>query len=145
MLAQLFLKQAVEKIGLEQKKLAPAALRLMREQKWAGTVRALRNVIEQGAVMSEGEVIRPEDFPFAAAAPNASPAPAAPEGGGISVHIPPEVVDLKAALKEVTEAAEKIIIERALTAHRGNRTHAAEALGLSRRALITKVQSYKLD
>ena len=149
MLAGHFLKQAVEKNGLEPKKLAPAAMRLLVEQKWAGNVRALRNAIEQGAVMSEGETISPEDFPFAAPPPAASvaswPAHRPPDGDGISVYIPEEVVDLKAALKEVTETAEKIIIERVLKEHAGNRTHAAEALGLSRRALITKVQTYNLN
>jgi transcriptional regulator with PAS, ATPase and Fis domain len=45
----------------------------------------------------------------------------------------------------VTEATERVIIERVLTEHHGNRTHAAEALGLSRRALITKIQAYRLD
>ena len=100
--------------------------------------------------MSEGEMINPGDFPFAASAVTASPvirASNSTPGGDdvISVHIPETVVDFKAALKEVTEAAEKIIIDRVLKAHHGNRTHAAEALGLSRRALITKVQAYNLD
>lgn len=146
MLASHFLKQAVEKNGLEQKKLAPAAMRLLVEQKWAGNVRALRNAIEQGAVMSEGEVIRPDDFPFAAPVSSVpGDCVSRPGDGRISVHIPDDVADLKAALKEVTEAAERIIIGRVLKAHGGNRTHAAEALGLSRRALITKVQTYRLD
>ena len=144
-LAAHFLKQAVEKNGLSPKKLSPAAVRLLMEQRWTGNVRALKNAIEQGAVMSEGEVIGPDDFPFAAPrAEGGAPGPSATPGG-LYVHIPENVVDLKAALREVTEATERVVIARVLEAHGGNRTHAAEALGLSRRALITKIQAYGLD
>ncbi len=144
MLAALFLKQAVTKNGLGPKKLAPATLRLLMEQKWVGNVRALRNAIEQGAIMSEGETVGPGDFPFSAPAASAE-TPSRPAPGGLQVHIPEEVIDLKAALKAVTELTERIIIARVLTEHHGNRTRAAEALGLSRRALITKVQTYHLN
>jgi DNA-binding NtrC family response regulator len=141
-LASLFLKQAVEKNGLGPKKISPAALRLLLEQKWTGNVRALRNAIEQSAVMSDGETITPEDFPFA---PAGSAAPAAPVGAsGFHLSLPEEWLDLKAALREVTGAAERQMIARALRANGGTRTRAAAALGLSRRALIGKIQVYDL-
>jgi len=139
LLAGLFLKQAVEKNGLGPKKITPAAVRLLMDQKWTGNVRALRNVIEQSAVMSDGETITGEDFPFAPAR-QAGPS----ETAGFHLSLPEEWLDLKAALREVTEAAERRMIARALSAHGGNRTHAAAALGLSRRALITKIQAYGL-
>ncbi|UQZ88973.1 hypothetical protein C4J81_07095 [Deltaproteobacteria bacterium Smac51] len=150
MLAALFLKQAVEKNGLGEKKFSPGALRVLMEQRWVGNVRALRNAVEQVAVMSEGEVITPDDFPFGPRAAEAvQAAPVAGQsvscGDGFAVSIPETAVDLKAALKEVTEATERVIIDRVLKDHKGNRTHAAEALGLSRRALITKIQAYNLD
>jgi two-component system response regulator AtoC len=138
----------VEKNGLGAKKFSPGALRVLMEGRWAGNVRELRNAVEQVAVMSEGENILPEDFPFAPRQqPEAAPTVAAPtaQASALPVNIPEDTIDLKAALKEVTEATERVIIERALAAHKGNRTHAAEALGLSRRALITKIQAYGLD
>ncbi|MDR1920410.1 MAG: sigma-54-dependent Fis family transcriptional regulator, partial [Candidatus Adiutrix sp.] len=64
--------------------------------------------------------------------------------GDIAVRIPEEAVDFKDTLKKVTQAAERSIIERVLARHGGNHTHAALALGLSRRALITKIQEYGL-
>jgi two-component system response regulator AtoC len=131
----------VEKNSLGPKKISPAAVRLLMEQKWTGNVRALRNAIEQSAVMSDGETITPEDFPFAPAAP-AIPAP--PPTAGFHLSLPEDWLDLKSALREVTEAAERQIIARALRAHAGNRTHTAAALGLSRRALIGKIQVYNL-
>ena len=148
-LASLFLKQAIKKNGLTPKKLSPAALRLLLQQKWGGNVRALRNAIEQGAVLSENETIHPDDFTFASLPEipghDHCPTPAWEGGNDIFVHIPLERLDLKGVLKETTEMTEKIIIERALSKHAGNRTHAAEDLGFSRRALITKIQAYDLS
>ena len=86
--------------------------------------------------MSEGSVITPDDLPFA-------PPPAAPNGR--LVNIPDDLTDLKAAIREVTEQTERIIIARALDRASGNRTHAAEALGISRRALINKIKDYGLE
>ncbi|MDR1043928.1 MAG: sigma-54 dependent transcriptional regulator [Candidatus Adiutrix sp.] len=143
MLASLFLKQAVDKNRLNPKKMTAASMRLLMEQKWSGNVRALRNVIEQVAVMSEGEIIGPEDFPFARPAPAVSGPAAAPDA--ICLPGPEKGADLKAAVKAAAEAVERQIIERVLKEHNGNKTHAAEALGLSRRALITKAQHYGLD
>ncbi len=146
MLAKLFLKEAVAKNSLSAKELSPSALRLLLEQKWAGNVRALRNAIEQGAVMSEGQTILAKDFPFAPQDASSEDGGAGIQGGAeVSVHVPKDLLDLKAALKGVTEATERIMIKRALEIHHHNRTHAADALGLSRRALISKVQSYGLD
>ena len=143
LLANRFLLQAVEKNGLVPKKLSPAAVRLLMEQNWTGNVRSLRNVIEQSAVMSDGETITPGDFPFA---PAGGTDPAAPvTGRGLCLNLPEDRLDLKAALREVTADVESRLITRALKAHGGNRTHAAAALGLSRRALITKIQVYHLD
>ena len=146
-LADIFLKQTVKKNGLNQKKLSPAAMRLLVEQRWAGNVRALKNAIEQGAVMSEGETIGQDDFPFTSAVSGKTPpaSAAAPNSNAISVFIPDDIENLKTALKDVAEITEKIIIERVMKAHEGNKTHAAKALGFSRRALITKTQYYKLD
>ncbi|MDR1658474.1 MAG: sigma-54 dependent transcriptional regulator [Deltaproteobacteria bacterium] len=143
-LALHFLEQAVVKNQLGPKKLSPAALKLMAVQNYGGNVRALKNVIEQAAIMSDGQLISPEDLPFA---PESSAWEADLAGGAASpmVRLPGDWTDLKVALKSVTVIVEKEIIERVLTAHNGNRTRAAEALGLSRRALITKIGLYGLD
>ena len=40
---------------------------------------------------------------------------------------------------------ERVHIERALRFHAGNRTRAAQELGISRATLINKIKSYALD
>ena len=136
LLAHHFLGQVCRQHGLEAKKLAPESVRALSAQVWSGNVRALRNVIEQAAVMSEGSTITSADLPFGPSS--------AGEDGGLKVSIPEERLDLKTTLKEVTEAAEKTLIRRALDQTEGNRTHAARLLGISRRALINKIQALGL-
>jgi two-component system response regulator AtoC len=143
-LAAHFLAQAVNKNQLGPKRLSPAALRIMSTQTFGGNVRALKNVVEQAAIMSDGPVIGPEDLPFAAPELGWNKE-AKGDSSSPQVRLPAAWTDLKSSLKTVTEMVERQIIGRALTAQGGNRTRAAELLGLSRRALITKISLYNLD
>jgi two-component system response regulator AtoC len=140
LLATHFLAEAVKKNQLAPKTLSPAALRLLAAQTFSGNVRALRNVMEQAAIMSDGSVIGPADLPFG---PTAAP-PIEIETEGVAVRLPEDWVDLKLATREVLRVTEETLIKRALSLKDGNQTKAAELLGLSRRALITKIQAYGL-
>ncbi|MDR0548123.1 MAG: sigma-54 dependent transcriptional regulator [Deltaproteobacteria bacterium] len=137
-LAAHFLALAVKKNGLSPKSLAPAALRLLSAQTFNGNVRALKNVMEQAAVMSDGPVVGPADLPFGGGE-------TLPKSAGFSLVIPEDWLDLKEASRQVLEVMEKTLIRRALTLTNGNQSRAAEVLGLSRRALITKIQAYGLN
>lgn len=57
-------------------------------------------------------------------------------GGRASVSVPPTGVNLV--------AVERALIQFALDTHGGNRTHAAQFLGLSRSALLYRMQKYNL-
>ena len=136
LLARHFLLQAAAKHGMPEKKLSAEAVRLLSEHTWPGNVRELMNVMEQAAIMSDGSTIGAADLPFGSAA-------AGPDG--LTVRVPDDVVDLKAALADVVEQTERIMIRRTLERTGHNRTRTAEALGISRRTLITKIQAYNLD
>jgi len=56
--------------------------------------------------------------------------------GGVSVIIPSTGVELV--------AVERALLQFALDTHSGNRTHAAQFLGLSRSALLYRMQKYHL-
>jgi DNA-binding NtrC family response regulator len=92
---------------------------------WPGNVRELRNAMERAALLSQGDLILPEHLParVRAAAEQAAPVPAAD----------PE------RLGEVERQA----IFQALRKHDFNRTETAKALGISRRALIYKLQRFR--
>jgi DNA-binding NtrC family response regulator len=90
---------------------------------WPGNVRELSNAMERAALLSRGELILPEHLParLRASADQAPPAPP------------------QAQLEEV----ERQTIVQALRKHGFSRTETAKALGISRRALIYKLQRFR--
>ena len=89
---------------------------------WPGNVRELRNAMERAALLSRGELILPEHLPLRARAvthPSTVAEPMDPQ-----------------RLEEIERQA----IIQALLKHSFNRTETAKALGISRRALIYKLQ-----
>ncbi len=93
---------------------------------WPGNVRELRNAVERAALMAQGELIFPEHLPTRVRA--AAEQPAAAEA---------------AADPERLEEIERQAIMEALRQHDFNRTETAKALGISRRALIYKLQRFR--
>jgi DNA-binding NtrC family response regulator len=85
---------------------------------WPGNVRELENMIERAVVFCRTDRIEPQDLPL-----NTSTAPAP-----------------RSTLGDL----ERDAIERALTAHAGNISRAASALGLSRAALYRRIEKYGL-
>jgi DNA-binding NtrC family response regulator len=117
-LARLFLAESVRRTG-RGRVFAPEALDSFRDYPFPGNARELRYGIEQAVILSENEVLRPEDFHFSAARrSSARPiAQALPRSRPIAEEISPEQV------------------QEALEAHGGNRNRAARALGISRATL----------
>ena len=85
----------------------------------------MRNAMERAALLSRGEMILPEHLParVRAAVEQATPA-ALPDAQRL-------------------EEIERHAILQALREHQDNRTETAKALGISRRALIYKLQRWR--
>src|SRR5256714_785718 len=92
---------------------------------WPGNVRGLRNAMERAALLSRGELILPEHLPAKVRA-------AAPMSGANAVSEAEQLGDI-----------ERQAIMQALRKHDFNRTETAKALGISRRALIYKLQRFR--
>jgi DNA-binding NtrC family response regulator len=93
---------------------------------WPGNVREMRNVLERALILAQGaQVIGLEHLP----ADLRKGAPASDRR-----HTPQTLADV-----------ERHHIERTLRAHGGNRTRAAQELGISRATLINKIKAYSLD
>lgn len=117
-LAELFL-------GPWKKRLSPAAARLLAAWSWPGNARELRNVVERAAILADGDMILPEDLPDALRNAPRSDRPDAPD-------------------RPLMEEAQRRAIREALEKTGGNRTKAAQLLGISRRSLIYKLRAYGL-
>ena len=135
-LAVHFLAKAVKRHGLKPLRFSVGALDALGRHSFKGNVRELENMVEQAAVMGEGPELTEDDL-FLMPGPMGGNA-------GITVLLPPGEDDLKKVLKEVGRITEEQIIGKVLKAENGNRTHAARRLGISRRALITKIQELGL-
>ncbi len=92
---------------------------------WPGNVRELRNAMERAALLSAGELILPEHLP----------ARVRGAAGQSSLATGFEPVDAR-RLEEI----ERHAVLEALRKHDFNRTETAKALGISRRALLYKLQ-----
>ena len=92
---------------------------------WPGNVRELRNAMERAVLLSRSELILPEHLPARVRAAAEQPATA-------------EAAD-PARLEEIERQA----IMQALQKHDFNRTETAKALGISRRALLYKLQHFR--
>jgi DNA-binding NtrC family response regulator len=104
-----------------QVKLTPAAVRKLQGYSWPGNVRQLRAALENAVVMAEADVLDAGAFPL----PEGEAA-----GGGLPVHL---------------EALERWAIPEALKRTGGNKTQAAELLGISRETLANKLKKYGLN
>jgi two-component system response regulator AtoC len=130
LLAKHFLVKYTEKHNRSIRMLAPATIDALMNYDWPGNVRELQNALEQAVVMRDSEVIQPNDLPekihFAEAK--------------VRVIIPENRFDFKGILNEVLEQTESQLINRALELTDGNRTKAAELLGITRRGLLYKLK-----
>jgi DNA-binding NtrC family response regulator len=130
LLAQLFAQRAARAAHKPAPTFSPEAAAAIARYRWPGNIRELRNAIDHALVMSAGAQVRIEDLP--------KPVQESFRGGTVSGAGGAE------DLKERLDAVERRSIESALEAEGGNQTRAARRLGISRRALIYKLEKYGL-
>jgi two-component system response regulator HydG len=135
-LADRFLAGFAEKNKRRMTGFTPRAADLLMRYDWPGNVRELENAVERAVILARGERIVPEDLPDAVRAADPEPAP---EGGELNPasDAPP----VGRSLKEM----ERQMILQTLEEVEGNRTRAAEILGISRRTLQNKLKVYGIN
>jgi DNA-binding NtrC family response regulator len=162
-LARFFIDMYVREYHLAPVELSDEARTWLLEYAWPGNVRELQNLMERAVLLSGGQAVTPrhfllesdewplfqEDLPqvetgqdadFSSSAPAeeglASAAPvAAGNGGGNGTAFPGGVIPL--------HEMERIMIQKGLEQTSGNRTQAAELLGISVRTLRNKLNEYR--
>ena len=121
-----------ERMGVAIEGVEPDAMDVLLSYSWPGNIRELENVLERALVLTEGPKLTLEDLPEAVRRPG-------PEGPSIGV----DGDDL--SVKRHGARLEKHLIQLALDRTGGNKTHAAELLELSPRALRYKIQEFGVD
>ncbi|WP_282571775.1 sigma-54 dependent transcriptional regulator [Roseomonas acroporae] len=141
-LAEHFAARFADANGLPRRPLsAPAAAALLAHP-WPGNVRELENALHRAVLLASGDVIGAEAVELS---PTAAPAPAAQPGD----HVPagplpvPAAGGVAALVGRRVEEVERDLILETLTHCLGNRTRAAEILGISIRTLRNKLHEYR--
>ena len=126
-LARHFLDEAAKTMGMPDSTLDSQSCELIEQYAWPGNIRELRNVMERALILSGGDTIQPIHLPK--------------EIGATGKSVSPVGDDESLPLGEI----EKRHIRRVMNASRGNKTHAAKILGITRLTLRSKIAEYGWD
>jgi DNA-binding NtrC family response regulator len=123
-----FLERAAAARGEALKQLSAAAQDAMINYAWPGNVRELENALERAVILTPGEVIDVESLPERVTAPE-----------------PVKLVDERPVRNPTLETIERAYIMWVLQSEAGNKTRAAETLGIDPSTLHRKLERYGME
>lgn len=133
LLARQFAAQLGRELRGREAAISDAGVAALRAHRWPGNVRELENAIERACILADDVKLEPRDLGF----------------GAEDARGPADFgFDTTGTLGEATARAVRLVerrkIAECLAAHDGNKTRAAEALGVSYKTLLTKIKEYSL-
>ncbi|HSV33726.1 MAG TPA: sigma-54 dependent transcriptional regulator [Pyrinomonadaceae bacterium] len=132
LLARHFAAQLGKELRGREAVLSDASIAVLGAHSWPGNVRELENLIERACILADAKTLEPKDLGL-------SPSTAQPQLLGL---------DTSGTLSEAAERTIRLVEQQkiavTLSAHDGNKTRAAEALGVSYKTLLTKIKEYGL-
>jgi DNA-binding NtrC family response regulator len=131
-----FLAKYQQELGKTVTHLSKQAVDLLLNHDWPGNVRQLEHVIERAVVLAGGAVILPEHI-----MPALYPDEPGDTAGSADAADPYE----GKTLREILQQVERDVIARTLRKTNGNKLRTAKILGMSRRALLYKIEAYNLQ
>jgi two-component system nitrogen regulation response regulator NtrX len=130
LLAEKFVKEICEDYGVPKKIITPKALDELKNMKWEGNIRELRNVIERLIILSEGKITDEDVKLFVT-----------------NIHIkntPTDIFDQFDKFQDFKEHMEKLFIEHMLKRYNWNVSKTAEVLDIQRSHLYNKIEKFDL-
>ncbi len=148
LLARHFLRKYASKYGRDVTGIADATLARLEDYDWPGNVRELENVMARAVIISQAHVLLPETIdlssqpvfrkheepPVSAESASMPVSPSIPANSGNGLR-----------LSDAIQQMEVDMIRKALRESGGNKTKAAQILGISRKSLFNKIRDYKLQ
>lgn len=120
------LERLNERLGLSIKRVTNDAMAALMDAPWNGNVRELENALERAMVLADADEVTLTGLPL-----------------NLANDIQTEAV-ADVALRPALRRTEERLIREALQATQGNRTQAAQRLGISHRTLLYKIREYGL-
>jgi len=130
LLAEKFVKEVCEDYGIPKKIITPKALEELKNMKWEGNIRELRNVIERLIILSEGKITDEDVKLFVT-----------------NIHVkntPTDIFDQFDKFQDFKEHMEKLFIEHMLKRYNWNVSKTAEILDIQRSHLYNKIEKFDL-
>lgn len=118
---------ALKSTTMPHKEISSAAMNIMQGYSWPGNIRELRNVIERLMILVDRDTIEVSDLP--------------PAIQKQSLEARTDILPRKGRLPTLKEV-ERTYIERVMKQYDGQRTKAAEILGITRATLYNKLKKY---
>ncbi len=128
LLAEGFIGQAAALRGEEPRRIAPDALEVLQEYNWPGNVRELENCIERAVILTPGSVIEVASLPQQVVSRKAEP-----------------LVAERQAVNPSLDAIERAYIMWVLQSEGGNKSRAADVLGIDPSTLYRKLSRYGVE
>ncbi|MBQ6083441.1 MAG: sigma-54-dependent Fis family transcriptional regulator [Bacteroidales bacterium] len=119
-----FLEQANIELGKEVKSISKEAIDVLKQHRWDGNLRELRNVIRRSALFAENQEITADNLPVLSRRPQN-----APSENDMALQPGDEKTQIVAALRKA----------------RGNKTVAARLLQIDRKTLYNKMHLYDIE
>ncbi|MDX6530633.1 MAG: hypothetical protein QOH41_2923, partial [Blastocatellia bacterium] len=134
LLARHFAAEIGNELRGREAMLSDASIAALRTHRWPGNIRELENSIERACILADDATLEPRDLGFT----------------GVEARDPKTFgFDTSGTLGEAAARASALVERRkiadALVEHDGNKTRAAEALGVSYKTLLTKIKDYNLQ
>jgi len=123
LLVKHFLKKCSKKRKKTVKAVSDEAMKALTEYDWPGNVRELENAVERAVVLTDSDVIEPADLFYY----------------GLSAETPS---GRESGRPQELAAVEREHILKMLAKFNGHRGHTAQALGIDRKTLRTKLKKY---
>ena len=138
LMAHAFARELGQQNGRADTTLSRSALELLRGYNWPGNVRQLRTAVEHGVVMCSGSEVQPADLPEYLTTTETETRTVPAKRGSTDF-------ELENAPSLNLQYLERRAIKLALQRTGGNRTAAAEMLGINRRTLQRKMNDSPTD
>jgi two-component system response regulator HydG len=127
-LVELFLQRHAEQRGEPPKRFSDAAMAVLQSHSWPGNVRELENALERAVILTSAQVIEASGLP-----------------ANISERRAEPLVSERSAPNPTLEIIERAYIQWVLQGEQGNKTRAAEVLGIDPSTLHRKLSRFGVD
>jgi DNA-binding NtrC family response regulator len=135
LLVDSFLKRYASQYQKPVEGVTPEAMEVLMNYSWPGNIRELKNSLARAVILSKGRLLKPQDFPDKAQ--EQGKIPAQRENKSPFLEIPPDGLRLRDMEIE--------LLRRTLQRCAGNKSLAAQSLGISRKALYEKMERYGIS